>query len=332
MTATTVSLISSVTTEDVAPAERVEFWEEYNREVLVGLTCRSYSDQGLLAAETNVRLVDVLLADISGNAHVIERTPTMARSAPKDSVFASLLIEGEAAFLHEHGCVPAAAGDLVLYETRQPYLFGFSSPMRQILVDIPREAFTEACLPGGVPVPMSFGRESAREGALLARLRALLGDLVAMGGGDRGAEETQRAVLELIRLLTVERCGGSGSATAHLVVAKDHIERRLHDPRLDAAEVAGVLGISVRQLARVFETAGTTAARYILERRLERANAELGADRAGETRIVDVAYRWGFSSHAHFDRSFHRRFGRTPSEARGAAAPPAAPASSTSDV
>jgi hypothetical protein len=94
MPATTVSLISSATTENVAPAERVEFWEEYNREVLVGLTCRSYSDQGLLASETNVRLVDVLLADIAGNAHVIERTPEMARSAPKDSVFASLLIDG----------------------------------------------------------------------------------------------------------------------------------------------------------------------------------------------------------------------------------------------
>jgi AraC-like DNA-binding protein len=321
MPATTVSLVSSATTEDVAPEERVEFWEEYNREVLVGLTCRSYSDEGLLASETNVRLVDVLLADIAGNAHVIERTPEMARSAPKDSVFASLLIDGQAAFLHENGCLPATAGDLVVYETRQPYLFGFSSPMRQILVDIPREAFTEACLPGGVPVPMHFGRESAREGALLASLRTLLGDLVAVRGvrGDRGAEELQRAVLELIRLLTVERSGGSASATAHLAVAREHVEKRLHDPGLDAAEVAAVLGVSVRHLARVFETAGTSPSRYILERRLQRAHAELGAPGAEETRIVDVAYRWGFSSHAHFARSFHRRFGVTPSEARAAA-------------
>lgn len=316
MPADTISLISSATTANVPPAERVDFWEQYNSKVLVGLSCRSYSDQGLLASETNVRLRDVLLADIAGNAHVVERTPKMARSAPKDSVFASLLIAGEAAFLHEHGCVPASAGDLVIYETRQPYLFGFSSPMRQILVDIPRESFTDTCLAGGVPVPMRFGRENAREGALLSSLRTLLRDLVALRGGDRGAEETQRAVLELLRLLIEERGGGSTSAAAHLILAKEHVERRLHDPQLDAAEVAGVLGISVRQLARVFETAGTTPSRYILERRLQRANAELGAPRAEETRIVDVAYRWGFSSQAHFTRTFHRRFGRTPSEAR----------------
>ena len=320
MPARPVSLVSTATTENVAPEERVEFWEEYNRKALVGLSCRSYAAQGLLATATNVRLRDVMLADIAGNAHVVERTPKLARSAPKDSVFASLLIEGEAAFLHENGCVPATAGDLVIYETRQPYLFGFSSSMRQLLVDVPRQAFTEACLPAGVPVPMRFGRESAHEGALLSSLRTLLDDLVGLRG-DGGPDETRRTLLELIRLLTVERSGGSASATTHLIVAKEHIERRLHDPRLDAAEVAGVLGISVRQLARVFETAGTTATRHILERRLQRAKAELGAPDAAETRIVDVAYRWGFSSHARFARAFHHRFGHTPSEARSAATP-----------
>jgi AraC-like DNA-binding protein len=284
---------------------------------LVGLSCRTFSDQGLLATETNISLQDVLLADIAGNAHVIEWTPTMARSAPKDSVFASLLVDGDAVFLHENGCLPAAAGSLVVYETRQPYLFGFSSGMRQILVDIPREVFTQECLPGGVPAPMLFGRDNAREGALLSSLRTLLDDLVAMRGRERGPQQAQHAVLELIRLLTVERCGGSTSASAHLVVAKEHIKSRLHDSRLDADEVAAVLGISARQLARVFHTAGTTPSRYILEQRLQRANAELGAPRAKEDRIADVAYRWGFSSQAHFTRTFHKRFGHTPSEARG---------------
>src|SRR5439155_13632783 len=120
----------------------------------------------------------------------------------------------------------------------QPYLFGFSSPMRQILVDIPREAFTEACLPGGVPVPMLFGRKSAHEGALLSSLHALLGDLVRMRADGLGPEEAERAVLELIRLLTVEQCGGSTSSTPYVVVAQETIKRHLLAPRLGAAWVA----------------------------------------------------------------------------------------------
>ncbi|WP_214411730.1 helix-turn-helix domain-containing protein [Sphaerisporangium fuscum] len=310
-----VSVISRATTEHVAPAERIDYWEEYNRRELVGLSCRSYSDSGLLASQTNIRLADVRLAHIAGNAHVIERTPQMARSTPKDSVFASLLLRGEAVFLHENGCLAATAGDLVLYDTRRPYLFGFSSSMGQILVDIPREVFTEVCLPGGVPVPTLFGRGSVQEGRLVSSLRSLLGDLVAMRGG-HSPEETRQAVLGLIRLLALERSGGPASPPAQLLTAKEHIERHLHDPRLNAAEVARTLGISVRQLSRVFEPAGTTPARYILDRRLERAAAELSAPGAAGTRIADVAYRWGFSSQAHFARVFRGRYGRTPREAR----------------
>ena len=65
MAAKTASVISSATTRNIAPAERIEFWEAYNREVLVGLSCRSYADQGLLATEMNIRLNEVLLADIA---------------------------------------------------------------------------------------------------------------------------------------------------------------------------------------------------------------------------------------------------------------------------
>src|SRR6266581_1383553 len=191
-----------------------------------------------------------------------------------------------------------------------------SSATTRNIAPAERIEFCEACLPGGVPVPMLFGRKSAHEGALLSSLHALLGDLVRMRAGGLGPEEAERAVLELIRLLTVEQCGGSTSATTYVVVAKEHIKRRLHDPRLDAAEVAGVLGISLRQLARVFQTAGTTPSRYILEQRLQRANAELGEPRAEKTTVADVAYRWGFSSQSHFTRASRKRFGRTPGEAR----------------
>ncbi|MGI5204419.1 hypothetical protein ACQEU6_22905 [Spirillospora sp. CA-108201] len=106
-------MISMACTEDVDPRDRIEFWEDCNRRALVGLSCTSYSERGLLARQANFRLGDVRLAVISGNAHAVERTPQVARSAPKDSVFASLLVKGDAVFLHEHGCLAATAGDLV---------------------------------------------------------------------------------------------------------------------------------------------------------------------------------------------------------------------------
>ncbi|GII66702.1 transcriptional regulator [Sphaerisporangium krabiense] len=325
MPADAISVISRATTEDIAPAERVHFWEEYNRKALVGLSCRSYSDKGLLATQTNLRVGGVRLAHITGNAHVVERTPHLARSVPNDSVFASLLVKGDAVFYHQDGCLAAGTGDLVVYDTRNPYLFGFSSSMKQILVDIPGELFAETCVPGGVPVPMLFGRASAREGALVSALASLLGGLVGQRQGGEDPGDLQHAVLGLMRLLTLQRYGGPMSSLTQRIIAEEHIERHLHDPKLDAAAVAAVLGISVRQLSRIFEAAGTSPARYILERRLRRVHAELSRPGIRDTTIADVAYRWGFSSQAHFARVFRARFGHTPSEVRSAAAEPASP-------
>ncbi|MBK3575508.1 helix-turn-helix domain-containing protein [Streptomyces sp. MBT65] len=316
------SVISQATTEHIAPAERISYWEDYNREALVGLSCTSYSEQGLLARQTNIELGGLRLADITGNAHAIERSPETVRSAPKDSVFASLLLKGEAVFLHENGCLAATAGELIIYDTRRPYLFGFSSSMRQILVDVPRSLFAPGCEGGGWPGPMLFGRSAAREGALVAALSSRLGGLAAMRDVPQGPADAEGAVLDLLRRLAEERTGGrpgSDTRRSQLIVAEDYIERHLHDPGLGAAQVAGVLGISVRHLGRIFESTGRSPARHIAERRLVMAHRELTGPGARETRIADVAYRWGFSSQALFARLFRARFGLTPSEARAEA-------------
>ncbi|MET7736780.1 helix-turn-helix domain-containing protein [Streptomyces sp. NPDC005402] len=316
------SVISRATTEHIAPAERVHYWEDYNRRALVGLSCTSYAEQGLLARQTNIELGGLRLADIAGNAHAIERSPQTVRSAPKDSVFATLLLKGEAVFLHEKGCLAATAGELLVYDTRRPYLFGFSSSMRQILVDVPHDLFGQAGVEGGLPGPMLFGRGTAREGALVAALSSVLGELAASRGGLLGPADGEGAVLRLLRRLTEERTGGRSGPDAYrsqLIVAEDYIDRHLHDPGLGAAQVAGVMDISVRHLGRIFELTGTSPARHIVERRLVRAYQELTGPGARETRIADVAHRWGFSSQAHFARLFRSRFGLTPSEARAEA-------------
>ncbi|MGW2518891.1 helix-turn-helix domain-containing protein [Streptomyces sp. NPDC001617] len=316
------SVISQATTEHIAPAERIHYWEDYNRRALVGLSCTSYSEQGLLARQTNIELGGLRLADITGNAHAIERSPQTVRSAPKDSVFASLLLRGEAVFLHENGCLAGTAGELIIYDTRRPYLFGFSSSMRQILVDVPLNLFAQACGGGGLPGPMLFGRSTAREGALLAALSSRLGRLAALRDVTQGPADAEVTVLDLLRQLAEERTGGRTGSDAYrsqLVVAEDYIDRHLHDPGLGAAQVAGVMGISVRHLGRIFESTGRSPARHIVERRLVRAHQELSGPGARETRIADVAYRWGFSSQAHFARLFRSRFGLTPSEARAEA-------------
>ncbi|MDT0567155.1 helix-turn-helix domain-containing protein [Streptomyces sp. DSM 3412] len=313
-----LAVISRATTEHMEPAERIHYWEDYNRRALVGLSCTSYSEQGLLASQTNIELGGLRIAEITGNAHAVQRSPQTVKSAPKDSVFVTLLLKGEAVFLHENGCVATTAGELCVYDTRKPYLFGFSSSMRQILVDVPREVFAQACV-GGLPGPMSFGRGTVREGALVDALSSLLGRVTSLRDGPDDLADAEESVLGLLGQLAEERTGGGPGPDAyrsHLIVAQDYIDRHLHDPGLGATQVAGVLGISARHLGRIFESTGRSPARHIMERRLVEAHRELTGPGAREVRIADVAHRWGFSSQAHFARLFRSRFGLTPSEAR----------------
>ncbi|MFE6775070.1 helix-turn-helix domain-containing protein [Streptomyces sp. NPDC057702] len=309
---------SHVSTRCVDPADRVDFWEEYNRKALVGLTCSPYSEQGLLASQTNVQLRGLRLAEIAGNEHVIERTPRTCRALPKESVFATLLTAGQAVFFHAGGCLNVRAGDLVLYDTRQSYLFGFPSTMRQLLVDIPGRTFSEHCAPGGVATPLLFGGDSAAEGVLVATLRSVLSDW-ASGRGAGDPVSAEATVLDLVRSLAAPRIG-DGSATparpAQLVVAQEYVLRHLGDPRLCAEQVAEAVGVSTRQLSRIFASAGLSPSRYILRQRLARAREELADPQARHRTIAEVAHRWGFASQAHFTRVFRDHFGHTPGEAR----------------
>jgi len=312
-----VAVLSSASTESVPPDERIEFWEDHNRRELVGLTCSSYAEQGLVAEETNLAAGALHVAEILGNAHAVERSRKTCRALPKDSVFASLVLGGTAVFFSGDGVFPVEAGNLVLYETERPYLFAFSAPMRQILVDIPRPVFTERCWSGGVPEPTVLGARSTAETMAVSALHSVVDALVTQrslpGGGD-----PETTLLELIRALGARRFEGD---RGHLAAIRQYIDRHLTDPALGAQRVAAAAGISARHLSRIFEAEGTSPARYILRQRLERAYAQLTSGGTAAT-IADVAYRCGFASQSHFTRVFREQFGRTPREVRNDRAAP----------
>ncbi|MFF7524304.1 helix-turn-helix domain-containing protein [Streptomyces pseudovenezuelae] len=306
-----------MSTQSVDPADRIDFWEEHNRQALVGLTCSSYSQKGLLATETNVELGDLRLAEIEGNEHVIERTPRICQTLPKESIFVTLLTEGCGVFFHEGGCVTLQTGDLILYDTRRPYLFGFPSPMRQLLIDIPREVFAVQCAPGEVSAPLLLGKGSAAEGAQASALEAVLNKWVTQQGGEDSAG-TQATVLKLVRTLAAPRlCGFAPPAVlSQLAVAEDYIARHLADPGLSAGRVAAAIGVSARHLSRIFQPTGVSPSRYILEQRLGKARQVLADPGSRHLTIAEVAHCWGFASQAHFTRVFRSHFGRTPGETR----------------
>lgn len=89
---------------------------------------------------------------------------------------------------------------------------------------------------------------------------------------------------------------------ARLAQANQYIERHLADPYLSPARVATALGVSLRSLHAVFESAGTSVARRILQQRLEECRATLLNDR--NRPVIDIVFAWGFNSLSGFYQAF----------------------------
>jgi AraC-like DNA-binding protein len=96
--------------------------------------------------------------------------------------------------------------------------------------------------------------------------------------------------------------------------ARQTVESNIQRPDLSPALVAGLLGISVRQLHLLFEPTGTSFARYVLARRLDQARLMLA--QLPPRPVSDVAFACGFDSLATFYRSFRKAFGQAPAELR----------------
>ncbi len=104
-----------------------------------------------------------------------------------------------------------------------------------------------------------------------------------------------------------------------------HLMEASTDEVLSRADLADVVGLSNRQLERLFQRyLGTTPGQYYLGCRLWRARQLL---RQTALAVVDIAVACGFSTASHFTKSYRKRFGITPSQERLRGAHAAAPGS-----
>ena len=89
-----------------------------------------------------------------------------------------------------------------------------------------------------------------------------------------------------------------------------------HEHRTNQRQLAGGVGLSERQLERLFRKyLDTTPSRYARDYRLARARDLL---RQTSMSVIEVAIACGFTTASHFTKSYRERFGTTPGEDRGA--------------
>jgi AraC-like DNA-binding protein len=148
----------------------------------------------------------------------------------------------------------------------------------------------------------------------------LLPGLTAMERGFALEQLTRLLGFALLRTGTAPPADDRGARAGVYVAAMRLIERHLESPQLSPARLCRKLGVSRSTLYRAFADQGIGIAEAIDERRFAAVFERLTVAPPGLA-IADVAASCGLYDAANFSRRFRARFGMTPSEARGIAAP-----------
>ena len=305
----------SFDTRNVPVNDRIDYWEERCAERVVGLHCTSMSESGLEARFEYCDFGSIKMIDIIGNQHVIERSPSLLRRFEKDSVFLTFLRKGTAFVNRAQSCTVLGEGDVVIYDTNKPYMHGFPAQMRHVIYEIPGDDFRTR-------FPRWELNEAVRFDALLNPTRIVSRalrevvetdlTLVETPAQRQSHEERLWTVLETAHALS----NGKARSAYHTAVrarVSQYIEVHLHNPELCPAGISREMGMSLRQLNRLFEGDANTLASLILMRRLQKCHADLARPGPFPKSVSEIAFNWGFRNLSHFSRRFRAEFGITPS-------------------
>src|SRR5258705_688029 len=293
--------------------QRVQAWEKHNADTLIALKCRPPQDDILHAREDNLQLRQVHLARVRGTAHLVERSAYLVEQQPTGSVAVFVSLRGEALFQHAGMRQILRPGDLLVCDADGQFVLGFSTGLDELALRVKWSALPDMNRPGEPLIVR--GSEANPYGRAIARLA---GSTV----GRHVAPPDEQTIIDLLSGLVTR--GATRQHVLHRALASAYIEESLRDPQLSAPEVADAVGISDRQLTRIFAATGTTVPRYVLKRRLDLAHSLLTGPDAGMQVTAMVATLCGFQSTSHFSRNFRDRFGIAPGESRRAATQAAA--------
>ncbi|MTV36962.1 helix-turn-helix domain-containing protein [Duganella radicis] len=302
----------SISTSSAGYRDRTAFWLTSVERLLIRL--ESGGDGEQLDATLQGRDFGLFrAASIAANRHAVERTADSIRHDGRDALFVCLMQKGRG-FTHQGvECVMHGPGDIVIYDTTRPYGHGFPEDMAMTVLAIPRGVFEPELgpWPPGKLLKIDHGDGPAGWCAQ-AILRIFESEQVPR------PERAAQILTLLGAALRVSRdeLRVSRSTLGSLWRAKEYIRQNLSADDLSAESVGRAIGLSARQLSRIFELDGTSVARHVWQMRLARCRDDLLSDQLRHVAVGDIAFRWGFNHLAHFSRSYKRRFGEAPSVTR----------------
>ena len=311
-----------VTTDLVDEPDRFDFWRDVVCRLSVEIEARPLGAvQGFRGSATGMTAGAVQLSRVSVEpiAHIATRTPATIARANEQYFVIGLPLSGACRLVQGERTATLLAGDFALSDTSRPYTLHIDGHLDLLLLRIPQERMRVVLPRAAAATAITVGGQGSA-----ALVRPLLVNLIGTAGSASPAAQRHRvaAAIELVAASLAEITSLPTDAPprlAHLVRAKQYIEENLGDRDLSPEVIARAAFVSSRYLQGLFHDDGTSVARYVMQRRLDRAYQDLTDPRLAHVPVADVAARLGFKRPSHFAYVFRTRFGLSPRERRNTA-------------
>lgn len=239
------------------------------------------------------------------------KTKSNIANSPAECVYGNYVLSGEIHIEQADVRHVVRPGELILYHSYKPTRYSDKSGVRNanIAFSIPVETFSDT-----VDVESNFINTLLPAASLM---EPLVGCFNMMARGMHLYSSAQMAAL--FNACAVLLPLSAGRLAPHepeprqppLRMALKLVDDMLSDPDLTPQSAALRLGVSTRQLHRMFARSGDTFGNYVMNERLERVRGEL-MSKSDRTPISQLVFRWGFNDLSTFNRAFKRRFGQSP--------------------
>lgn len=254
-------------------------------------------------------------------AHCARRDERHIQSSFEDCYWICFVLSGRVRLIQGSSIADLRPGDFALLDSTRRYELQLSDSTDELWIRTPRTVLQ--------------GRLIAPQKLLATRIDGDAGvgwvasQLLSAVSNPRVVlqDEAGKAIADSLLSLVTAACVGvldhgivvpSEYRLAKLGRIQRFIEGRITDPEIAPAEIARRHGISVRYLNKLFQSEGSSVARWIWSRRLEISRAALEDPLKAHRSVTDIACSCGFKNNSHFTKAFKKRFGVAPSAYRRA--------------
>ncbi len=258
----------------------------------------------------------LVVADICGDVAAITRDLADSQRDTAEHIFCVIQASGKLQVEHKGECASLGPGDCILLDSTKESTLSFVQPGRLLVLHMPRGDFL-----GSFGGRIQIGHMLPADHPLAPPIRQQIQHFSQ--GWDPSAS-VGRANSDLIlgmiqlafsNLVDFAKDHSAKNKECQFAVALDLIQQNLTNQDLSLAWLSQQIGMSTRQVQRLFEAENTSFSREVRERRLTVAAARLrNRKTTRRIHISEVAFDSGFRDLSNFNRGFKSRFGMAPRE------------------